>query len=148
MCNKELSATDNVVRHVNSLQMDENGDATFQAFTDDTELSVSRLNSCIFDKEQQLAEVRLVIANGRKLRPSHGLAELNVGKTTEMVFAESGALPLRAQIRFINKPEPDNRFHAIILLPLDDYPDPQHAADLIPVLIAKSVIKTHPGTLD
>ena len=148
MSNKELCASDNVVRHVNSFQMDENGEATYEAFTEDTKLSVTRLNSCIFDKKQQLAEVRLVLGKGRKLSPSHGLAELNVGKTTEMVFAKSGTLPCSIRIRFINDPIPNNPLHAIIRLPLDDYPDPQDVADLIPVWIALSVIKTHPATLD
>ena len=152
MCNKELCATDNVVRHVNLSQIDENGDATAEGFmlvvTEETELSVSRLNRCIYDKEQQLVAVRLVLGQGRELKRSHGLAELNVGDTKENVFANTGELPCRIRIRFINDPIPSNPLHAIIEFPVDDYPNPQHVADLIAVWIALSVIKTHPARLD
>ena len=153
MNGKELCTTDNVVRHVNSFQMDENGDATFEAFqiddvTKGTDLSVTRLNSSIFDKNQQLMAVRQVLSRDRDLRRSHGLAELNVGKTKEMVFVKSGTLPCSIRIRFINGPIPSNPWHATIESPVDDYPNPQDVADLIAVWIALSVIKTHPARLD
>jgi hypothetical protein len=152
MCNKELSATDNVVRHVNTLQMDDNGDATFEAFaldvTEETGLSVSKLNSSKREKKDQLAEVRLVLGRHREMKPSHGLAELNVGKTREVVFVKSGTLPCSIRIRFIDDPIPSNPWHSTIELPVDDYPNPQDVADLIAVWIALSVIKTHPARLD
>ena len=107
MSSKELRAAGNVVRHVNSLQVDENGGATYEAFTLDvtkeTGLSVSKLDSGKFDeKEQQLVEVRLVLSRSREMKPSHGLAELNVGTTKELVFNQSGTL--RFRIRFISDP--------------------------------------------
>lgn len=152
MSNKELCTTDNVVRHVNTLQMDENGDATYEAFildvTGKTGLSVSKLNSRKRDKNEQLVEVRLVLSQNRELKPSHGLAELNVGNTKEMVHAKSSTLPCSIRIRFINDPIPSNPWHAIIQLRVDDYPNPEDVVDLIAVWIALSVIKTHPARLD
>ena len=154
MGSKDLCSTENVVRHANKFQMDEYGNATFEAFmlddpTKETELSVCRLNSSVFDKEQQLEEVRLLLGQFREMKRSHGLAELNVGKSIGIVFAECSI-----RIRFIddpipaNPPAPANPLHAIIQLPVDNCPDPEDAAELIAVWIAESIIETHPARLD
>ena len=154
MSSKELYASENVVRHANSLQMDEYGNATYEAFllddlTENTDLSVCRLNSDVSDKVKQLEEVRSVLCQFRTMSPSHGLAELNVGKTIEKVSAECSI-----RIRFIDAPtpadppKPANPWHANIRLPVDNCPDPEDAAMLIAVWIAKSIIETHPARLD
>ena len=152
MSSKELCDSDNVVRHANSEELDDNGDATYAAFhvivSEETDLSVSRLNRCISDKKQQLVEIRLVLGRNRELKASHGLAELNVGKTKEMVHAQFNALSCSLRLRFIDDPIDSNQWHATIQLPVVDIPDPQGVADLIAVWIALSVIKTHPARLD
>ena len=146
MTSRDLPDEDHVIRYARSTDFLDDGKlncSAFQLRAMESGLSANWLE--YFEcqtKSQQLDEIRPLIR--LKMKPSGGLAELNVGATREHTSH------ILSELRFVHAPlpaegeyAPDPSHSEIVGLPPVDSPE----AELIGDMIAECVTAVHPAVV-
>lgn len=135
-----LPDSDNIVRHVPSTAVDDDGDVTSAAFKlrherGEDHISVSWME--YFGKQSfadNLESVKQELSGFRVLKPSQKLACLNVGNSCKYVRDETNP-PI--QLEIIHKPRSDDSHSGIFNIEKDEY--------TVAELLVETIFDTYPA---